>query len=718
MKAMTPIARTSGTADGDSPSQSRPLKRARSAIACQRCKHRKQRCDNAFPSCTNCTSAGEGDNCVYGGAGNAVYSPEYVASLESHIANLEQRLRSRELGHVQAQPLQSELQEQTQDYTALREQTVEASKSQTNQTPVQDTATGYSNISQNGRNRGVGQLLEVGTGFVALSSSAYLGESSGTPLAKIIQSAVVLGSNNDVGGDTAISKPGISATMDDALGNSNIEMPNSIVADKLIEAYITKVHSKHPFMSRAKLRQMNERRHELKSFSNLPKDQQSSLDCRLDFFMIHMIYAIGARYLQLSRDSNHVSPEAHYAAAIQDIDTVFDVQSIENLQCMLLLALYQLRSPSGPGLWSMIGLVMRHCLDSGLHRKSHLPVLVDQRRKRLFWTVYMLERSVARTLGRPCCVTDREIDIDLPANVSDDIETEEGLTAAIEHASRYPNQVTSISPAIHIICVQRLESKIHRTVYRVDKPLSAIQPHKISRLRAELEEWKNDIANAIPPPSENETVPYNMADYHMIQYHKGTLLLLLPFLPNLGPLDPDFRLCAFAAGQICQLYKRLHDKQQYISFSLLALHATFVAGLAMIYCFSIDRSIFDSRFSSDIRACSTVLYVIAERWPAVRKVRSAFETLVAATVESGSTARPQAANNELLLSSSTPIQHERNNFPQLPTPGSACDGDNMAPMDVWDLFETVLDEKDHGFRWAQEGFFNAMNAFPEYGWTL
>jgi len=58
-----------------------------------------------------------------------------------------------------------------------------------------------------------------------------------------------------------------------------------------------------------------------------------------------VVYAIGARYLQLSRDGISVSSEAHYAAASQDVDMVFEVRGLENLQCMLLLTIYQLRSP-------------------------------------------------------------------------------------------------------------------------------------------------------------------------------------------------------------------------------------------------------------------------------------------------------------------------------------------------------------------------------------
>jgi hypothetical protein len=641
---------------------------------------------------------------VYG-INNVIYPPEYVASLESQVSRLEQRLEARELdAHTDARGARQ--QSYSSPSVHLSPNTVEISR-----TP------------DHVGNGDAGKLLEAGTGIVALSSNAYLGASSGAPLAKIIQSAINYSVLNRSQGDgideRAVSNGGAQKITDDATVFVKATMPRRPVADKLVMAYIHKVHSKHPFLSRAKLRHLNERRLELRSSEELPKGQRMPFESRLDWFMLHMVYAIGARYLQLSKDSDYVSPEAHYSSAILDIDVVFDVQSISNLQCMLLLALYQLRSPSGPGLWSMIGVVMRHCLDSGLHRKSNLPVLLDQQRKRLFWTVYMLERSVARTLGRPCCVTDREIDVELPANVSDEIENEEELVVAIERASQFPYQITALSPAIHIVRVQRIESKVHRTLYRVDKPITAVQSHKVARLRAELEDWKDHIWDVIPPASEDEVIPYNMCEYHMIQYYKGTLLLLLPFLPSLTPMDPDFRICAFAAGQVCQLYKLLHDKQQYISYSLLALHASFVAGLVMIYCFSMDRSIFDGKFSSDIRACSTVLYVIAERWPATRKVKNAFESLVAATIEGGAAHRQNEIGkpslNMLPMSNSS-----GGDLPPLVSPENRhlSYGEGEVASDVWDLFETVLDERDHSFRWTQEGIFNAMNAFPEYGWSL
>jgi hypothetical protein len=169
---------------------------------------------------------------------------------------------------------------------------------------------------------------------VALSSNAYFGASSGAPLAKIIHSAinhsVLRRSGTNEIEESATASNGVQKTGDDGAVFVKATMPRRPLAEKLIMTYIRKVHSKHPFLSRAKLRQLNERRLELRAFEDLPKGQQLQLENRLDLFMLHMVYAIGARYLQLSRDSDYVSPGAHYASAILDIDLVFDVQSIIN----------------------------------------------------------------------------------------------------------------------------------------------------------------------------------------------------------------------------------------------------------------------------------------------------------------------------------------------------------------------------------------------------
>ncbi|KLP16333.1 transcription activator protein acu-15 [Fusarium fujikuroi] len=430
------------------------------------------------------------------------------------------------------------------------------------------------------------------------------------------------------------------------------DLPSKEVGDKLIEAYYARVHPKHPFLPRKRVLSLHEARLELVPAHKAVRSEVMWSRC--DYATLQLVYAIGARYLQLSNDDDHYSsPKRHYACAMADADSIFATGSLESLEAMLLLTIYQLRSPTGPGVWWMIEITMRYCIDNGLHRQAtNIPPTLDERRKRIFWTTYMLERSIARTMGRPHSISDRDIDVPLPANIDDELGTDEAILAAISESKQHPSQITTLTPAIHIFRLQLIDSKISYT------------------------------------------------------YHKAIILLNLPFLPTLTPQSPTFHEVVHSAGQVCSLSKRLHDQQTYISFSLLSLHANFVAGLVMVYCFCLDSSIFSPKFSSSVRACSTMLYIISERWPRAVKARNAFDRLVASTIESD-----HDASNTILTFEDN-LQVSRDDF----QPGLVAD--EPGQLEVWSNFESILGDHhiDLG-TWMHDSIFDTMGTFQSMDWT-
>jgi hypothetical protein len=421
--------------------------------------------------------------------------------------------------------------------------------------------------------------------------------------------------------------------------------------------------------------------------------------------------------------------QGYYAKAIQDVECLFEARTLESLEGMLLLVIYQLRSPSPPGIWSLVGMTMRHALSLGLHRKFNGPKVVDQRRRRIFWTTYMLERSIARTLGLPVSVSDRDIDVEFPAAVSEDIEDEDQMSLTLlEDVPASPK-----SAVIHIFRLARLESKIYSSIHRVDRPITEDLTLKATHFRQLLDEWKTQIPTAVPVLSDQErTSPNSYVDrrYHTLHYHRVMLLLLLPNLTRMSPTDADFELCVSSAGQVAQLYKQLHDHQEMLSYSLIALHATFVAGLTLIYCFlASERAIFNPQFSSDVRACSTVLYVISERWSAARKVRDAFERMVGLTIERGERLETDGTGHEQTTGSfssetadgqiSTELLWQEL-AAEMPGPGSQqaymISGDVFPdPNDFWNCLGPWLGDEVDGFGqgWLDPGTAGYESTFLE-----
>ncbi|KAF4957454.1 hypothetical protein FGADI_3090 [Fusarium gaditjirri] len=672
-------------------SSARPARRRpRGLVACRRCKSRKQRCDNEFPACSNCLAAGE--KCSYGA--KQAYPAEYVKSLERQISRLQEEVASPRQSIVSPNG-RSSIQQQT-----LSMVDTQSGMNETEPANLTETATSD---------------LEASAGIVAPSPDSFLGTSSGYPLTKLLRSA--LPSVDARQSDRTVTSHQVNVTTRSLIGvpintrhetegervSGSSDLPSKEVGDKLIEAYYARVHPKHPFLPRKRVQSLHEARLELvPAHKAVPSEGRTR---RCDYATLQLVYAIGARYLQLSNDDDHYSsPKRHYACAMADADSIFTTGNLESLEAMLLLTIYQLRSPTGPGVWWMIETTMRYCIDNGLHRQAtNLPPTLDERQKRIFWTTYMLERSVARTMGRPHSISDRDIDVRLPANIDDGLDTNEAILAAIAESSQHPSQITTLTPAIHIFRLQQIDSKISHTVCRVDKDVSAIKPHKVARLRQALEEWKASIPQTSP---ENKPHPYLTTDYHMIQYHKAIILLNLPFLPTLTPQNPTFHEIVHSAGQVCFLSKRLHDQQTYISFSLLSLHANFVAGLVMVYCFCLDASIFSPKFSSSVRACSTMLYIISERWPRAVQARNAFDRLVAATIEcDGEPTNCLSRSEDSLHVSGDDFQ-----------PGVVADEPDR--LEVWNSFESILGDHqiDLG-TWMHDSIFDTMGTFQPMDWT-
>ena len=298
-----------------------------------------------------------------------------------------------------------------------------------------------------------------------------------------------------------------------------------------------------------------------------------------------------------------------------------EARSVENIEAMVLLVVYHLRTASSHGMWYMIGLAMRTAIDLGLHRKANelnMHPFTVQLRRRLFWTVYYLERVVSMSLGRPFSISDRHIDLELPLDVDDDVD-DPALLALPQSATK----TTSLTFAIYLIKLRRIDSRIQHKIYRADRPLTSLRP-KMDALYLELEQWKDSAFLRF------SGLNY---DYQMLHYNRAVRLLIQPFLPLLPITDPYYHICLRAAGDICQSHQRLHQTLEY-GHSFLAVQTVFMAGITLLYAlWTHTDQVWSVRMSNDIRACSTVLFVMGERASWVKKYRDAFELLVNATME-------------------------------------------------------------------------------------
>jgi hypothetical protein len=484
-------------------------------------------------------------------------------------------------------------------------------------------------------------MLSLGSGN-ARATQAYVGSSSGyalaTDLGRMVQATVwnkalwVADKGSEGEEISAGANPARRITLQE-LQSDRAEPPSDALGERLINAYLARIHLRFPFLFRSDVWEAHRCRFTLQGGTQNSCDAASFsspayTESGFALFVLNMVYAIGALNIRLTEDYKETPPEQFYVFAMQHVASVREASPIHNLKATVLLILYHLRSESRDGLWHLTGLAMRTVTDIGLHRGAStqsLPPFEAQLRRRLFWSVYALESILASTLGRPTSLSDCDVDQPLPSSIDDDdrmsnVHASDRHSMPIAEQEAYPQ--TNMSQFILLSQLHIFEARIQRTVYRVDRKTITLQP-KMYRLMADLEAWRHTI-----PP----TLQASERDRVLLHYHRAVRLLLQPFLASLDPASEVFRKCADAAGQICQIHKRLHSTPEY-GHSFVAVHTVFVSGITLLYTLWRGRErVWSFSISNDIRAASCVLSIMGERAPWIRRFRDTFDAMVEATM--------------------------------------------------------------------------------------
>ena len=350
-----------------------------------------------------------------------------------------------------------------------------------------------------------------------------------------------------------------------------------------------------------------------------------------------LIFSISAYMHMTTGKYDGLPPIRYFSTAVRHItkcgDNLNDVQRVELLT---LLVLYLLRTDRDS---LILYEVIKDIMDI-VKNKLKLNKWTQQdsfanKKLRLFWCVYLLERMICVAIGKPFTIHESEIDVPL------------------FNEDSYNTNKNSRTSGIHFInqslTLRRIESNFVEKLNIIpsnkqNTPTKKNQLPIVKSFFNELEVWRSNCSTTDIRNFENETLK--------LYYYRAVRLLIQPFLEFLTPEDQLFKECQAAAGQICQLYKIFHQKT-INGHSTPAVHTVFGAGVSLIYCMWLERNFNDERrkklgdlskhtrplvgpnlFSTmdDLRACSVCLYVMTERSKFARVFRDTFDQLMNATV--------------------------------------------------------------------------------------
>lgn len=176
---------------------------------------------------------------------------------------------------------------------------------------------------------------------IAAAEPHYFGLSAGLSLAHFVQVAIDSGSNSaDVSLPLLADRPFSNQALN---ANTTLaKLPSFKTGASYVQAYLSLVHPLYPFLDRISLWQLHD---------TLTRRQEEvpSPYPQIDVALMHLVYAIGSRCLQLlgKIDGSKGLPEGHFLSAMKAVNEELKFTSIRAIEVTLLLAIHSMRSPSG-----------------------------------------------------------------------------------------------------------------------------------------------------------------------------------------------------------------------------------------------------------------------------------------------------------------------------------------------------------------------------------
>ncbi|KAM5344649.1 hypothetical protein ACJ41O_013184 [Fusarium nematophilum] len=412
-------------------------------------------------------------------------------------------------------------------------------------------------------------------------------------------------------------------------------LPSGPVIQQLFEKYLSWSHLQSPFLLRQEVWDLH---HRLFITPNGIKDATD-----FDLFRAFMICAIGS-VLPYRNRLHHQHPEGYYHSALQHVGPRFLTRGLDSAQDLLLVCRFGIYHPIGTSIWDVIRLCGRLCIELGLHTDTGdiADLIQAQRRRRVFWQFYMIDRYSSTTLDRPFLIDERDIKVKFPADASDD-ELQAAGTSLRDLDSfcstRNPALPSEMTIFFVSLRLRQISSRIHTQFAHLKRIQSdAPQTHllagrvhvALSGLLQELETWRSNCP-IIPEPS----CLYENQDWYDLLHARERLSLVrraIDLVPKVNGSPSKHILTLFlkAALQTIERYYSLCQRSSLITHTRSYLHMLFTAGLSVMYCLSVSVSINHQDLRESLEGllrCQETLFDMARQLPDARSYVAVFEAL-------------------------------------------------------------------------------------------
>ncbi|KAL1960873.1 hypothetical protein VTO42DRAFT_5856 [Malbranchea cinnamomea] len=433
----------------------------RAPIACNYCRKRKTKClgGGIGLTCRACAIAGQ--PCRYPDTQKTIKVPEeYLIELETRLKAYEQRDQSRTSTNeaVSQAPPAHGAESHRDVFPELTPQTIPESKND------------Y--IDDNPLTEKIAHLVLSPEG-----DKRYFGNSSSTSLGKKFLDFIRSFKTGVDIGDDFITPTYSSASFSFRqlplpLRPSSATLPHFEFAKRLYAAQYEYIGSIFSFTSPERfeinLREMYEREPDL-----------SNLRDRLIYCEILIILAFGQMYSVNQWTSNDGPPGFEFfQQAVYLLPDIHERPSVTFVEVLSLIGYFFQNLNRRDAAFLYIGVALRMAISLGLHQEVSDDTLDDKTReyrRRLWWSVYSMDRILCVKSGNPLTIADEDIGVHPPSRLPDEPE------------------ICPATVLLHYTELSRILGKIMKNVYRTPRTTAYNLVSSVQSILAELTQWQMNL---------------------------------------------------------------------------------------------------------------------------------------------------------------------------------------------------------------------------------
>lgn len=303
----------------------------------------------------------------------------------------------------------------------------------------------------------------------------------------------------------------------DTSNNLRDLLPDRSLCDVLVQAYLDHLHGAFQVFYKP----IFQLRYNFLWDSKIAQSGTSDIGWTCCLFMVIIL---GADILGPEHCPDSIMIQTKYLKLVRDsFRSLIFTATLENVQALLLLQLYEQNSGERNTSWLILGLAIRMAVTLGMHREgtySSFDKAEANTRRVVWWTLYQVEFGMSMILGRPPSINATEVNVSLP---QDDVLDGAGYPPGFEE---------------HYLKLTNIGHRVRRLITTVTAKYadeSALLSHHVhvKLLLHELEAWRAQLPQHFAPESPLVT----------LRHRRAVLLLQAIYYHHRSVLTRNFLVC-------------------------------------------------------------------------------------------------------------------------------------------------------------------------------